>query len=125
MSLVTMNKEITVGNEQNENILKALQGAISPDIIATITNKPFNTNNVYIRALLAESNGYLIYKHQLERFIMDKLGYTPEAALELRRNWNKKSIRGREPLIQSEHYFLIENKMPQYFVFDKPEVELI
>ena len=97
---------------------------MSPEVILTIINKPLTTNNLYIRELLAESNGYLIYNHQLEQFIMDKLGFTPEAAKELRRDWNKKSIRKREPLIQSDSYFLIENKMPQYFVFDKTEVEL-
>ena len=125
MSLISVEQEIKIVNDQNIAIMKALQDMVSPDIILTIINKPLTTNNVYIRELLAESNGYLLYKHQLEQFIKDKLGYSPEAALELRRNWNKKSIRGREPLIQSEHYFLIENKMPQYFVFDKPAVELI
>jgi hypothetical protein len=125
MSLISVEQEIKIVNDQNKAIMNALKEVVSPDIILTIINKPLTTNNLYIRELLSDSNGYLIYKHQLERFIMDKLGYSPEAALELRRNWNKKSIRGREPLIQSEHYFLIENKMPQYFVFDKPVVELI
>jgi hypothetical protein len=56
---------------------------------------------------------------------MDKLGLDAAAATNLRKDWNKKSVRKREPLIQSEHYFLIESKMPQYFVFNKPEQELL
>lgn len=111
-------------NVQNITILKALYNHVSPEIILTIINSPISSKNVYIQGLLAESNGYLIYKHQLEQFIMDKLGLDAAAATTLRKDWNKKSVRKREPLIQSEHYFLIESKMPQYFVFDKPEQEL-
>jgi len=111
-------------NVQNITILKALYNHVSPEIILTIINSPLSSKNTYIQGLLAESNGYLIYKHQLEQFIMDKLGLDAAAATTLRKDWNKKSVRKREPLIQSEHYFLIESKMPQYFVFDKPEQEL-
>lgn len=111
-------------NTQNITILKALYNHVSPEIILTIINSPLSSKNAYIQGLLAESNGYLIYKHQLEQFIMDKLGLDAAAATTLRKDWNKKSVRKREPLIQSEHYFLIESKMPQYFVFDKPEQEL-
>jgi hypothetical protein len=121
MTTMELEQSIKTVSPQNENILKALQGKVSPEIILTIINMPLATNNNYICDLLAESNGYLIYKHQLERFIKDKMGHTYEDAIELRRAWNKKSIRGREPIIQSEHYFLIENKMPQYFVFEKSE----
>jgi hypothetical protein len=109
---------------QNITILKALYNHVSPEIILTIINSPLSSKNAYIQALLAESNGYLIYKHQLEQFIMDNLGLDAAAATTLRKDWNKKSVRKREPLIQSEHYFLIESKMPQYFVFDKPVNEV-
>ncbi len=124
MTYIELEQGIKLVTDQNLIILKVLEDKVSPEVILTIINKPLTTNNLYIRELLAESNGYLIYNHQLEQFIMDKLGFTPEAAKELRRDWNKKSIRKREPLIQSDSYFLIENKMPQYFVFDKTEVEL-
>jgi hypothetical protein len=124
MTYIELEQGIKLVTDQNLTILKVLEDKVSPEVILTIINKPLTTNNLYIRELLAESNGYLIYNHQLEKFIMDKLGFTPEAAKELRRDWNKKSIRKREPLIQSDSYFLIENKMPQYFVFDKIEVEL-
>ena len=109
---------------QKLTILKALYNHVSPEIITTIINTPIASNNKYIQGLLAESNGYLIYKHQLEQFIMDKLNYSQAAAMELRRDWNKKSIRQREILIQSDDYYLIENKMPQYFVFEKPETSI-
>jgi len=112
-------------NAQNITILKALYNHVSPEIILTIINSPLSSKNAYIQGLLAESNGYLIYKHQLEQFIMDNLGLDAAAATTLRKDWNKKSVRKREPLIQSEHYFLIESKMPQYFVFNKPEQELL
>jgi hypothetical protein len=108
---------------QNLTILKALYNHVPPETILTIINTPLSSKNSYIQGLLAESNGYLIYKHQLEQFIMDKLGLDSPAAFALRKDWNKKAVRKRETLIQSEHYYLIESKMPQYFVFDKPEVE--
>ena len=108
---------------QNLTILKALYNHVPPETILTIINTPLSSKNEYIQGLLAESNGYLIYKHQLEQFIMDKLDLELASATAFRKDWNKKSIRKREPLIQSEHYYLIESKMPQYFVFDKPEVE--
>ena len=112
-------------NSQNLTILKALYSHVDPNIILNILNIPLTSNNKYIKELLQESNGYLIYKHQLEQFVIDKLYITKEASTKLRRDWNKKSIKNRELLIQSDHYFLIENKMPQYFVFDKPTFEII
>jgi hypothetical protein len=112
-------------NSQNLTILKALYSHVEPNIILNILNIPLTSNNKYIKELLQESNGYLIYKHQLEQFVIDKLYITKEASTKLRRDWNKKSIKNRELLIQSDHYFLIENKMPQYFVFDKPTFEII
>ncbi len=88
-------------------------------------NTPLYSKNQYIQNLLEQSNGYLIYKHQLDQFIMDKIGLNTEAAIQLREDWNKKSVRQRERLIQSEHYYLIESKMPQYFVFDMPNNEIL
>lgn len=118
-------EKIKEPNAQKIAILKALYNHVSPDIILTIINTPLHSKNAYLQGLLAESNGYLIYKHQLETFACDMLGLSPEAAIALRKDWNKKSVRKREPLMQSEHYYLIESRMPQYFVFDKPVEELI
>jgi len=48
------------------------------------------------------------------------MGYTSNAAIELTYDWNKKVIKQRELLIQCDDYYLIENKMPQYFLFTIP-----
>lgn len=111
-------------NEQNVRILKTLYSHVSPELILSMLNTPLYSKNQYIQNLLEQSNGYLIYKHQLDQFIMDKIGLNMEDAIQLREDWNKKSVRQRERLIQSEHYYLIESKMPQYFVFDMPNQHL-
>ena len=118
-------EKIKEPDAQKVGILKALYNHVSPDIILTIINNPLQSKNEYLHNLLESSNGYLIYKHQFEQFIMDKLGLSQQAAIAFTQEWNKKSIRNREPLIQSEHYFLIESRMPQYFVFDKPANEIL
>ena len=56
----------------------------------------------------------------MQQFIVDKMGYTSNAAIELTNDWNKKVIKQRELLIQCDDYYLIENKMPQYFLFSIP-----
>ena len=118
-------EKIKEPDAQKVGILKAIYNHVSPDIILKIINNPLQSKNEYLHNLLESSNGYLIYKHQFEQFIMDKLGLSQQAAIAFTQEWNKKSIRKREPLIQSEHYFLIESRMPQYFVFDKPANEIL
>ena len=56
----------------------------------------------------------------MQQFIIDKMGYISNAAIELTYDWNKKVIKQRELLIQCDDYYLIENKMPQYFLFSIP-----
>jgi hypothetical protein len=106
-------------NENNLSILKTLYNRVEPDLILTIINKPLNCKERYLGELLKESNGYLIYAHQLERFTRKYLNLTESESVELRRDWNKKSIKKREVLIQSDFYYFIESRMPQYFVFQK------
>jgi len=107
--------------EQNFTILKCLYNKVDSEIILKIINTPISSNNKYIMELLYQSNGYMIYKHQMQQFIVDKMGYTSNAAIELTNDWNKKVIKQRELLIQCDDYYLIENKMPQYFLFTCPE----
>ena len=68
---------------------------------------------------MSESNGHMIYHHQLEDFVRKYMGLDTTQAIELRKSWNKKLIKERERLIQSESFYLIESRMPQYFVFRK------
>ena len=73
----------------------------------------------YLIELLKDSNGYLIYQHQLEKFIQDNIGYNKDKAIGLMRSWNKKIIKEREVIFTNTNYYLIENRMPFYFVFKK------
>lgn len=111
--------------EQNFTILKCLYNKVDSEIILKIINTPISSNNKYIMELLHQSNGYMIYKHQMQQFIVDKMGYTSNAAIELTHDWNKKVINQRELLIQCDEYYLIENKMPQYFLFTIPNNDSI
>lgn len=106
-------------DDNNLSILKTLYNRVEPDLILTIINKPLNSKERYLSELLKESNGYLIYAHQFEGFCRKYLNLTEGESIELRRDWNKKFIKKREVLIQSEFYYLIESRMPQYFVFQK------
>ena len=103
----------------NIAILKSLYNRVNGEEILTIINQPFNTIDKYLFALLADSNGYLIYHHQFESFIQDKIECTKDEALKLRKSWNKKIISDRGLILTHEHYWLIENRMPFYFTFKK------
>ena len=111
--------------EQNFTILKSLYNKVDSEIILKIINTPICSNNKYIKELLQQSNGYMIYQHQMQQFLIDKMGYTSNAAIELTYDWNKKVIKQRELLIQCDDYYLIENKMPQYFLFTIPNSDSI
>ncbi len=106
-------------NDNNLSILKSLYNKVEPDLILTIINKPKLVKNEYLKNLLSESNGYLIYHHQFEDFVTKNMGLDTKQSLELRRSWNKKLIKQREKLIQNDSFYLIEGRMPQYFVFKK------
>jgi hypothetical protein len=106
-------------NDNNLSILKSLYNKVEPDLLLTIINKPKLVNNEYLKNLLSESNGYLIYNHQFENFVTKNMGLDTQQSWELRRSWNKKLIKERERLIQSESFYLIEGRMPQYFVYCK------
>ena len=61
----------------------------------------------------------------MQQFVIDKMGYTSNVAIELTYDWNKKVIKQMELLIQCDDYYLIENKMPQYFLFTIPNSDSI
>ena len=105
--------------DSNITILKSLYNRVPETELLHVINHPVTPNDNYFKTLLSESNGYLIYKYQLEAFIEDKMGYSREEAVMLRQGWNKKVIRDREVIMTDEHYYLIENKMIFYFVFSK------
>ena len=112
--------DIKQPTEQNFTILKSLYNKVDSEIILKIINTPICSNNKYIKELLQQSNGYMMYQHQMQQFVIDKMGYTSNAAIELTNDWNKKVIKQRELIIQCDDYYLIENKMPQYFLFTIP-----
>lgn len=104
-------------SSQNVTILNSLYNRVPGEEIIRIINQPIHTTKKYLSELLADSNGYMIYHHQLESFISDLMGYSKEDAKRLRRSWNKKVIGDREVLITNENYWLIETRMPLYFTF--------
>ena len=106
-------------NDKNISILKSLYNKVEPDLLLSIINKPKIVKSEYLTNLLNESNGYMIYHHQFEDFVNNYMGLDTKQSMELRRSWNKKLIKEREKLIQNESFYLIEGRMPQYFVFSK------
>jgi hypothetical protein len=114
--LLKIKDEITI------TMLMSLYNKISADLLLNMLNTQIKSKDKYIDELLKESNGYLIYHHQLEKFVIDKIKVNKKDAIVIRRNWNKKVVKVREKLIQADDYYLIENKMPQYFVFEKSKL---
>ena len=106
-------------NDNNLSILKSLYNKVEPDLLLNIINTPKMVKTEYLINLLSESNGYMIYHHQFEDFVTKYMGLDIKQSMELRRSWNKKLIKERERLMQNETFYLIEGRMPQYFVFNK------
>lgn len=100
-------------------ILKSLYNRVEPNLLLSIINQPKITKNKFLINLLSDSNGYMIYSYQFEEFVQEYLGLDVEKSIEFRRSWNKKSIKQRELLMQHDSYYLLEARMPQYFVFNK------
>jgi uncharacterized protein YbaP (TraB family) len=106
-------------NDNNLSILKSLYNKVEPELLLNIINKPKMVKTQYLINLLSESNGYMIYHHQFEDFVRMHMSLDLKQSLELRRSWNKKLIKERERPMQNETFYLIEGRMPQYFVFNK------
>lgn len=118
-SFQDMYELITHKSNNNMSILKSLYNRIEPTLLMTIINHPKITKNKFLINLLSDSNGYMIYNYQFEEFVKEQLGLDTEKSIEFRRSWNKKSIKQRELLMQHDSYYLLETRMPQYFVFNK------
>lgn len=106
-------------SDDNYSILKSLYNRVDPNKILNVINNSKSVKTEYLKNLLSESNGYLIYHHQFEDFVSKYLNLDTYQSIDLRKSWNKKLIKERERLIQSESFYLIEGRMPQYFVFQK------
>jgi hypothetical protein len=115
----TSSNNSNIINPTFQDLYELMEKKNEPDLLLTIINKPKLVKNEYLKNLLSESNGYLIYNHQFENFVTKNMGLDTQQSWELRRSWNKKLIKERERLIQSESFYLIEGRMPQYFVYCK------
>ena len=81
-----------------------------------------NTNGQMFEYLTG-TNGYLIYHHQFEWFLVNEMGYEEQDSIELRKSWNKKLIWEKEKLISNKNYHKLKGLMPFEFVFKKIQYE--
>jgi len=98
-------------------ILKSLYNHVSGDEVLVITNKRISTDILFDN--LEESNGYLIYHHQLEYFLITEMGFDEKEAIELRKFWNRKIIREKVKVISNKNYHKLKGSMPFEFTFNK------
>lgn len=102
------------------SILTSLYNRVDADEILVITNSS-NINGWFLK-YLSESNGYLIYHHQLEYFLTNELEFDEKEAIELRKFWNKKLIWEKEKVISNKNYNKLVGLMPFDFVFLKCKI---
>ncbi|MEY2921459.1 MAG: hypothetical protein RL108_68 [Bacteroidota bacterium] len=98
-------------------ILMSLYNRLDGDEILVITNN-MNSTEVLFESL-KESNGYLIYHHQFESFLMSEMGFDIIEANELRKSWNKKVKCEKEKVILNENYYKLVGLMPFEVTFNK------
>ena len=82
-----------------------------------------NTNGQMFEYLTG-TNGYLIYHHQFEWFLVNEMGYEEQDSIELRKSWNKKMIGEKEKVISNKNYHKLKGLMPFEFVFKKSILKL-
>jgi len=103
--------------EEKLSILTSLYNRVDADEILVIMN---NSNiHGYFFQYLSESNGYLIYHHQMECFLLNEMGFDEKESIELRKSWNRKIIREKEKVISNKNYHKLKGLMPFEFVFKK------
>jgi len=103
--------------EEKLSILTSLYNRVDADEILVIMN---NSNiHGYFFQYLRETNGYLIYHHQLECFLLNEMGFDEKESIELRKSWNKKMMVEKVKVISNKNYYKLEVLMPFQFVFLK------
>ena len=103
--------------EYKLSILTSLYNRVDADEILVITNSS-NINGCFFE-YLSESNGYLIYHHQMEYFLLNEMGFDEKESIELRKSWNRKLIWEKEKVISNKNYNELVGLMPFDFVFKK------
>lgn len=106
--------------EDKLSILTSLYNRVDADEILVITNSS-NINGCFFE-YLSESNGYLIYHHQMEYFLLNEMGFDEKESIELRKSWNKKVVGEKEKVISNTNYNKLVGLMPFDFVFLKCKI---
>lgn len=68
---------------------------------------------------LNNTNSYLIYHHQFERFLVNEMDYAEKEAVELRKSWNKKVNIKKQEVISNSNYLILKGLMPFEFTFNQ------
>ncbi len=98
-------------------LLVSLYNRINGKAILSIINTI--NRNEYFLEILSESNGYIIYHHQLEYFLINEMGFSEKEAHELRKSWNKKLVGETIKVISNKNYYKLKASMPFEFTFWK------
>jgi hypothetical protein len=98
-------------------ILLSLYNHINGEEILGITNYSISTETLF--DALRETNGYIIYHHQLEHFLINEMGFDAKEAIELRKSWNKKVLVEKMKVITYKNYYKLVGLMPFEFTFNK------
>jgi len=112
---------IKIKSEDNISILTSFYQRVRPEEIVEVINNPFREQDAYLDELLKESNGYLIYRHQFEKILTDKLSFSDQDAVALRKAWNIKRHSKIEKLKKDPYFLHVSKRMCFYFVISKSE----
>lgn len=74
------------------NLLGSLYGVYTAEDIIQFFEKIQTDDDPYLQQLLSRSNGYLVFKEDFKKILMDKCNYSDEDAYNMQLSWNKKSI---------------------------------
>ena len=73
-------------------ILLSLYTHVDIKLIKSVFIQHLHDKNDIINEILSESNGYMIYHHQMENILQRLIGITAIESSKICRNWNKKII---------------------------------
>ena len=83
---------LQINTNREFSLLQTLYNKIYNSKLIEIFQYPVIDQNQFVNEILKDSNGYLVFHHQLELIIKQVFKCSDEDALLHRRNWNKKII---------------------------------
>ena len=92
LSFQQLFNDLQISDNTQLCILLSLYTHVDIKLIKSVFIQHLHDNNDIINEILSESNGYMIYHHQMENILQRLIGITAIESSKICRNWNKKII---------------------------------